>query len=221
VSANRGQSWTKINNNLPTVAVHEFAQHPTNGEIVAATHGRSLWAADVTPLRQTTPEVLKAVAHLYAPLPATRWRPEPGRESPYSSSARKFVGTNPQEGAQIYYTLGKKANAVSLKVFDFTGKQVRDIRAAGDPGLHHLSWDLRRASLQPQEPAPSAPPGETEGQQPAQRFLGGIFRGQPVTPGMYRVVLTVDGKEFGQSVKVEGESGAASVLIAGDDDDDP
>jgi len=154
VSVNRGQSWTKINNNLPTVAVHEFAQHPTNGEIVAATHGRSLWVADATPLRQTTPDVLKAAVHLYAPLPATRWRPEPGRESPYSSSARKFVGTNPPEGAQLYYTLGKKASAVSLKVFDFAGKQVRDIRAPGDPGLHHVSWDLRRTSLQPQEPEP-------------------------------------------------------------------
>src|SRR5262249_29963384 len=55
-SINRGGSWTKINNNLPTVAVHEFAFHPTAGEVVAATHGRSLWILDVTPLRQMTVE---------------------------------------------------------------------------------------------------------------------------------------------------------------------
>src|SRR5207249_11400622 len=48
VSVNRGGSWTKMNNNLPTVAVHEFAQHPTTGEVVAATHGRSLGLLDVT-----------------------------------------------------------------------------------------------------------------------------------------------------------------------------
>src|SRR5262249_3223369 len=41
-SLDRGKSWVKINNNLPTVAVHEIAIHPTAGEIVAATHGRSL-----------------------------------------------------------------------------------------------------------------------------------------------------------------------------------
>lgn len=41
-SIDRGGSWTRINNNLPTVAVHEVAIHPTAGEIVAATHGRSL-----------------------------------------------------------------------------------------------------------------------------------------------------------------------------------
>ena len=45
-SLDRGKSWTKINNNLPTVAVHEVAIHPTAGEIVAATHGRSLWIVD-------------------------------------------------------------------------------------------------------------------------------------------------------------------------------
>ena len=42
-SVNRGQAWHKINNNLPTVAVHELAIHPTAGEMVAATHGRSAW----------------------------------------------------------------------------------------------------------------------------------------------------------------------------------
>src|SRR5262249_25644872 len=50
-SINRGESWTKINNNLPTVAIHEIAVHPTAGGIVAATHGRSLWVLDVGALR--------------------------------------------------------------------------------------------------------------------------------------------------------------------------
>src|SRR5262249_15398286 len=68
-SLNRGTSWTKINNNLPTVAVHEFAVHPEAGEVVAATHGRSLWVLDVAALRQITPEVLKAKAHLFEPHP--------------------------------------------------------------------------------------------------------------------------------------------------------
>jgi hypothetical protein len=59
-SVDRGAKWTRINNNLPTVAVHEIAVHPTAGEIVAATHGRSLWILDVTALRQLTAEAMKA-----------------------------------------------------------------------------------------------------------------------------------------------------------------
>src|SRR5262249_55001612 len=76
-SLDRGASWARINNNLPTVAVHEVAVHPTAGEIVAATHGRSLWILDVSALRQMKPEVLRARAHLYRPQPAVQWREQP------------------------------------------------------------------------------------------------------------------------------------------------
>src|ERR1700738_3112392 len=78
-SINRGDSWTKINNNLPTVAVHEIAVHPTAGEIVAATHGRSLWILDVTALRQMTGDALKAKAQLYRPNAVVQWKPEAPR----------------------------------------------------------------------------------------------------------------------------------------------
>ena len=53
-SVNRGKSWAKLNNNLPTVAVHEVAQPTTASEIVVATHGRSVWVLDVASLRQMT-----------------------------------------------------------------------------------------------------------------------------------------------------------------------
>src|SRR5262249_23472999 len=75
-SIDRGKSWTKISNNLPTVAVHEIAVHPTAGEIVAATHGRSLWILDVSALPQMKPPSLDAAAHLFKPHTATPHRPQ-------------------------------------------------------------------------------------------------------------------------------------------------
>src|SRR5262249_29143051 len=89
-SLDRGKSWVKINNNLPTVAIHEIAQHPTVGEIVAATHGRSLWILDVTALRRLTPETVSK-ATLFAPSPAVRWQPDVSR----GRTNRRFVGDNP------------------------------------------------------------------------------------------------------------------------------
>src|SRR5262249_60135454 len=76
-SLDRGLSWNSLNTNLPTVAVHDVAIHPTSGEIVAATHGRSLWVLDVSPLRQTTRDVAKADVHLFKPTWAVRWRGHP------------------------------------------------------------------------------------------------------------------------------------------------
>ena len=104
-SLNRGGAWTKINVNLPTVDVHEVAVHPTAGEIVAATHGRSIWILDVSALRQMTPQVLSAAVTLYKPNTAIRWQIQPSR----GNSGRRFTGQNPPPGAQIYYSLKEKA----------------------------------------------------------------------------------------------------------------
>ena len=56
-SLDRGKMWNKLGANLPTVAVFEFAQHPVNGQLVAATHGRSLWVLDVSALRANSAAV--------------------------------------------------------------------------------------------------------------------------------------------------------------------
>ena len=53
---NRAPLPRQLNGSLPTVAVHDFA-FPAGGEVVVATHGRSLWVLDATPLRQITEQV--------------------------------------------------------------------------------------------------------------------------------------------------------------------
>ncbi|MCI0457857.1 MAG: PDZ domain-containing protein [Gemmataceae bacterium] len=242
VSLNRGASWTKLNNNLPTVAIHELAIHPTAGEMVAATHGRSLWVLDIKPLRQMTADVLKARATLFEPNPGVRWRTEPPRGSPYGSGARRFFGENPPRGTPIYYALGQKADKVSLKIVDFEGKTVRELQARTEPGLHRLTWDLTRPAPRPGGPGgrfrgtgqgggprgggqagqPRAPAQAPAGEAAAagQRgFRPGFQFGQPVTPGMYRVVLTVDGKELTQHVRVELDPALPGALLAEQDTD--
>jgi len=207
VSIDRGGVWTKINNNLPTVAVHELAQHPTNGEMVAATHGRSLWIVNVMPLRQMKPEALKAEATLFKSPTAMRWRREPTRGTPYGSGNHRFAGENPPAGAQIYYSLCKKAEKVQLKIVDYAGRTVRELPVKKEQtaaGLHCVAWDLGRG------------PSGTRGP-------GGPGRGQrqtPAPPGMYRVVLTVDGKEHTQDLRVENDPLLKSPTIIAEDEDD-
>src|SRR6185295_14293561 len=87
-SLDRGQNWNKLGTNLPTVAVHEFALHPANGEVVAATHGRSLWVLDVSALRQIKAEHLADTPALYKPSNAVKWRTEAAR----GRTKRRFAG---------------------------------------------------------------------------------------------------------------------------------
>ena len=120
----------------------EFAQHPTSGELVAATHGRSLWVLDVTALRQMTSETVKAKAFLYKPNDVIRWRSEPQHGTMYGAGSRRFVGENPPFGAHLYYSLTAPAKKVRLLVQDFAGRTVRELEAGTEPGLHHVEWNL-------------------------------------------------------------------------------
>jgi photosystem II stability/assembly factor-like uncharacterized protein len=220
VSANRGQTWTKLNNNLPTVAVHEIAVHPTAGEIVAATHGRSVWILDVTPLRQMTNDALKAKAFLYQPNTAVRWRSEPSRMSMYGNGSRRLMGQNAPAGAQIFYSLTTKPEKIALKVVDINGKTVRDLQAKNTVGLNRITWDLTGAVAR--GPGEGGGPGGGGGRRGgAGGGFGGLFGGggPAVPPGSYRVVLTVDGTELTQAVKVEADPSRADIGIAEPDED--
>lgn len=190
-SINRGQSWARLNNNLPTVAVHEVAQPTTASEIVIATHGRSVWVLDVASLRQMKPEMAKAAVTLFAPAAVTRWQFGPGT-FPYSRDVRKFYGTNPPAGGAIEYLLGKAAKEASLKVLDVGGKDV----------------PVRIAEID----------GKTGGNLKSLPAATGFHRVQLVISraGTFRVVLTVDGKEHAQTITVENDPNAAPNAVITD-----
>jgi S1-C subfamily serine protease/photosystem II stability/assembly factor-like uncharacterized protein len=143
-SLDRGAQWTKLNDNLPTVAVHEVAMHPTNGEIVVATHGRSLWACDISALRQLSSEHVKEKIALFKPAEVVRWQSEPAR----GRTNRRFTGTNPAAGAQLWYSLPQKAERVTLRVEDIEGRTIRELRGSTEAGLNRVAWDLLQAPTQ-------------------------------------------------------------------------
>jgi photosystem II stability/assembly factor-like uncharacterized protein len=247
-SIDRGGHWTKINNNLPTVAVHEIAVHPTAGEIVAATHGRSLWILDVTALRQVTAETVADKPALYRPNTVTRWQQQPNR----GRTNRRFVGQNPSRDALVYYSLPKAAEKVGLEVFDINGAVVSRLTGPTDAGLHRVAWDLasgpagggqrggfgqrgggggqrgeagQRGGGQRGGEQAQAAPQRGGGQRGGAGQRGGGGGGgpglrRPVPPGVYRVVLTVDGQTFTQTLRVEGDPNSAARLVTGEEEDE-
>ena len=184
-SIDQGKTWTRIKGGLPTVAVHEFAIHDERAEIVAATHGRSLWIADISILRQMTPANLAADAHLFQPHDAIVWSRQPSRGS---SGTRKFVGTNPTRGTNVAYSLGSNARSVSLTLKDLMGDTVKTFEASTRKGFHQVRWDLTR------DTAGGA------GQQGRRR------RFSPSVPtGKYLLMLSVDGERQQKIINVIGD----------------
>ena len=174
---------------------------------------------DVTPLRQMTAEVLKSPAYLYEPPAAIRWRSEPSRGSPFGMGSRRFLGQNPPRGAQLFYSLTKKADKLSLKVLDIGGKTIKELPAkATAPGLHRMVWDLTGTT-----PIPISSEGEGGGPPRLRRRPPGQPPSRPVAAGTYRIVLTVDGKEWTQNIRVQPDPTVPTAVIApeeGESEDD-
>ncbi|MDX1396404.1 MAG: hypothetical protein R3195_18630 [Gemmatimonadota bacterium] len=112
VSTNRGGSWTKFMNGLPTVPVHDLKIHPRERELIAGTHGRSIWIADVAPLQQLDGGMLPTEPTLFDTKVATQYGDPPvGGEF---IAQRTFQGETGSYGAEIaFYVPADVAEALA------------------------------------------------------------------------------------------------------------
>jgi photosystem II stability/assembly factor-like uncharacterized protein len=119
VSFDDGAHWQSLQRNLPPVPVHDLVVK--DGDLVAATHGRSFWILDdLSVLRQVTATTLAATT-LYQP--ANPYRAVFGGgfgEGRYGPS-----GQNPPQGAVFHYHLPKADLPVTLTVLDSAGLVIR------------------------------------------------------------------------------------------------
>jgi photosystem II stability/assembly factor-like uncharacterized protein len=144
-SINSGQNWTKLSQNMPTVAFHDLLIHPRDNDLIAATHGRGIWIMDdIGPLQQASEKVLAAEAFLFeSSKPGTQWlrlsRGGYGRGNLY------FAGENPPNGTAVnFYLKDKTAGPVTIEITDATGelKTTYTFKDA-EAGIHRLMWDMQ------------------------------------------------------------------------------
>ena len=220
VSFNDGDSWQPLQLNLPHTSMRDLAIH--GDDLIVATHGRSFWILDdIAPLRQMNEQVAKSPAFLFQPQEALRWRWNRNPDTPLPPETP--AGKNPPDGAIIDYYLAAAANGpVTLEIVDSSGATLRRYTSADSPlpmdkiaaehpipmywvrpsrilsasaGMHRFVWDLHGEtpkSLNKEFPI-SAIPHDT----PLHPL------GAWALPGSYTVRLTVEGKQFTQSLTVK------------------
>ena len=129
VSFDGGGHWQSLKRNLPPVPVHDLAIK--EGDLIAATHGRSFWILDdISPLRQLADSVLAGDTHLYRPRDA--YRVDWGGGFGFGENAAHPVGKNPPSGAVVYYWLKTGGAEVTLDVLDSAGQVIRSFTSAQD-----------------------------------------------------------------------------------------
>jgi hypothetical protein len=187
LSYDDGDTWLPFSLNLPDTQISDIAVEAN--DIAISTHGRGFYILDhIGPLRQYTPLVASATAHLFKPEDAIR-----------------SAG-----GAAITYLLRQPVQGLTIDILDAKGQVVRSFaggsgggRGMGAPavepgapgrggrggmggggasmstGLNSVSWDLRY-------PSAVSFPGMI--------LWGGSVTGPAAAPGSYQVRMTVDGK---------------------------
>ena len=148
VSFDDGGQWQTLRRNLPIVPVHDLAIK--DGDLIAATHGRSFWILDdITPLESLTPALVQQDAHLY-PV-RDPYRVDWGGSD--AGSDAHPVGKNPSSGAIVSYWLKTAGQEVTLTFLDSTGRVIRrftsrqDSLTAADSGGAAAGLKARRDSL--------------------------------------------------------------------------
>jgi photosystem II stability/assembly factor-like uncharacterized protein len=172
VSLDRGASWQRFMTGLPTVPVHDLKIHPRDRELIAGTHGRSIWIVDIAPLQQLEQAVIASDAHLFEPRPAYQFgEPPTGGEF---TAQLYFEAEAPGAEAEITYWVGQASSMATngrgddaaarepnagqdddarsgqrdgqnarIIITDARGDTLQTLDGPATRGLHRVTWNFR------------------------------------------------------------------------------
>jgi photosystem II stability/assembly factor-like uncharacterized protein len=141
ISLDAGKTWEKFMNNYPTVRTDDILIHPRDGDLIAATHGRSIWIADdITPLQQWNEAVAASDATLFDVRPAVAYVNDI-RLDVSTGGEKQFEGENPARGTSVNFYM-KAAGDVKLTISDQSGRAVCESSVKAVAGINRVQWTL-------------------------------------------------------------------------------
>ncbi len=141
VSLDRGQSWTRLRSNFPTVAVHDLKVHPRELDLIIGTHGRSIWTMDINGLEGLTTAQMASDAAALKPQNVYLM----GRVgSPWFGGDSLFMTPNSQPGTKLFYYLKQPATGtVTVKVSSADESFTETFTGTNNAGMNVVSWNGR------------------------------------------------------------------------------
>ena len=144
VSLDAGKSWEKFMTGYPTVRTDDILVHPRDGDLIVASHGRSIWIADdITPLQQldaggggagrgavrrcdprSRTGTISTTTSTWAATSSSRARTRRAARRSTSISSRRVPGD------------------AKVSVLDAAGKALCETNVAATAGIHRVQWTL-------------------------------------------------------------------------------
>lgn len=188
VSWDGGKTWSTLQLNLPVTPITDLRVH--QGDLIAATSGRSFWILDDLGLLRQYKANTTALT-IYQPEDAyiMHGGSELDRTSADFDGTNPFRGVNPANGVVLYYHLpdAPTNDTLTLEIRDAAGLLVRsfssvrssdasaDALLSSKKGLNRFVWNMRTATM------PAVP----------DVYIESSFSGHKVPPGTYTCTLKV------------------------------
>jgi len=217
ISLDEGRTWEQFMNGYPTVRTDELLIHPRDGDLIVASHGRSIWIADdITPLQQWTPAVAQADATLFDVRPAVAYKTDM-RLNIGTGGEQQFEGENPAPGTAIHFYVNERVTGdATVAVMEVDGRTLCESSVTVTPGqLHRVQWTLAAPGLAEGDGgggSGSGPPTDEDDEEADDEEVGSCTDGggggrggggaPRAAPGSYLVKLTIGGREYTKSVQV-------------------
>jgi hypothetical protein len=199
VSWNGGKDWSPFQLNLPIVPITDLRVH--QGNLIAATAGRSYWILDdLSLIRQFKKD--QEAFKIFKPASAYLMNGYSELDDSKNdfTGMGTFNGVNPATGVVVYYSLPEIKDStlhLTMEIKDAAGNVVRsftskeeggskkyngapspDPRLSKSKGLNRFVWDMRYPSL----------PGVPE------VYMAVSYRGHKAAPGTYSISLKLGDK---------------------------
>ncbi len=208
ISYDDGANWKNFQRNLPITPITDLKVH--KGNLIASTQGRAFWILDdLQPIRSFDPASMEKtsilpVGETYRVSGYSMFDGNDEIKQPFPTT----IGANPSTGAVIYYQLSNKADSIkdlSIEIRDEKGALVRHFSNKAfakttsnnsykeEPlltvkkGLNRFVWNLKRQEMPTIDDV----------------YIEGSYGGGRAVPGIYVVVLKVDGQEYSTPLVIQ------------------
>ncbi|HEY6147824.1 MAG TPA: hypothetical protein VIZ69_09000, partial [Thermoanaerobaculia bacterium] len=135
VSLDRGATWNVLAGNLPRVAVHDVAVQPREGDLVVATHGRSVYVAEAAPLRKLKDGPPSAALAAFPVRKAKIGVRKGYGEHPY------FTWPVEEPAVRIAYW-EKASTPARIAIVDENGSVWKELEGTATAGMNVVTYDL-------------------------------------------------------------------------------
>ena len=135
VSIDSGETWEALQGDLPNVPVHDLVVHPRERELVAGTHGRSIWIVDLLPLQDIVDagsDTSIKVFYIDDVKASRRWR---------SERSRWYFDPDEAPVSTITYWSNSTGTA-NIEIIDSNDAIIRRLSYESSKGMNRLDWDL-------------------------------------------------------------------------------